>query len=235
MASTSGLDRLYTQLTALTGIKRIRDVRLEKIAADRALELRRGLGLSAEPGEEISHDPDQLAARVWPWQPTPRVTENAAWHYFPPSWVDPIDAAVDYTFPDDPIYGQYAGKSIGWWNSPIHKQQLENSAYTTWGHGIYFEDIPGASRRWYFITVFASDMEALELAGIGLLAGKHLGFHLSADGKVIHKVTRNFSAYQSATVDDRMHVPGKGPMLHLVGKPMNTYWIADDEEFVQWL
>lgn len=220
--ATSNLTRLYTDLTAKTGITRKRDVRLERIAADRALELRHGLGLSQEPGEEIEHDPDQLKARVWPWQASPRVTENAAWHYYPPSWVDPIDAAIDATLPD--------GTKVGWWNSPIHRQQLENPAYTYWGHGIYFEDVPGEARRWYFITVFAADMEGLEVVKTDLPAGKMLAYHLTADGKVIHRASRNFQTEREVGFDDRMQVPGRGAMIHLVGRtPLSTYWLVEGD------
>ena len=83
----SNLDRLYETLTAKTGIMRIRDVRLERLAMQRAYEMRIDQGLTHEQGEEIHHQFPQIQSAVWPWQGHPptdqsyTVTENATWHY----------------------------------------------------------------------------------------------------------------------------------------------------------
>lgn len=234
MASQSNLDRLYEMLEEKTGITRIRDVRLEKIAADRALEMRLHQGLIYNPNNPIEHEMLQVRARSFPWMTDDRATENAAWHYYPPNWVDPIQGAIEWTFPDDPeVYGDLAGQSVGWWNSTPHRSQLMDTSYTHWGHGIHFEDTSLGARRWYFITVFAQPMAPLTTRTVTLLADQHIGYHLTADGQVIHKQYTKLTSPTPATVDDRMQVPGRGPMIHLTGgKPMNTRWVSDNEKVI---
>lgn len=217
--SVSDLDRLYTLLDAKTGIGRVRDVRLERIAADRALEMRYQQGTTYDPTNPIVHERAQLQARVYPWQTIDGVTENATWHYYPPSWADPIEAAVDAILPD--------GTQVGWWNSDVHRDQLLDTRWTHWGHGIHFEDVSSGARRWYFMTVFASDLPPLAPAVIYLQPGKYACHHLTADGTSIHRSFRNVTAVIETIIDDRMQVPGRGPMIHLTGKPLKTRWIAD--------
>lgn len=224
----SNLDRLYTDLTALTGISRTRDVRLERIAADRALEMRHQQGLFFDPNDPIQHQFDQLRARIYPFQPVDGSTENNTWHYYPPQYVDPIDAAVGTTFTMPDEFGQEQEYTVGWWNSAPHKSQLMDTRYTHWGHGIHFEDMVSGSRRWYFVTVFARDMEPLQARTIEIAAGKLIGFHLTADGQAIHKETRSFSSPRAGAIDDRMNVPGRGPMVHMATTPMKNYWLPDD-------
>jgi hypothetical protein len=232
--TTSDLNRLYSMLTEKTGIERYRDVRLEKIAAERALEMRYQQGLLFDSDNPIQHEPYQLRARVYPWQDTDGVTENALWHYYPPTWVDHIQAAVDFTFPDDPeTYGSSAGLSIGWWNSNIHRDQLLDTRWTSWGNGIYYEDTNLGARRWYFITVFASDLDDLNTKEITLTPALYFAYHLTADGKTIHKARKAFSADTSVLVDDRAHIPGRGPMFHLASTSLRHRWIADDER-IKW-
>jgi len=228
----SSLDRLYDMLTAKTNIMRIRDVRLERLAAQRAYEMRIDQGLTLDVGEEIHHQFPQIQAAVWPWQghaptdPDYTVTENATWHYYPPSWCDPIDAAVDCTLPD--------GTKTGWWNSTIHRQQLMDMRYSTWGHGIYYEDVDEGARRWYFITVFSINMEALETREVTLLPARHNGFHLTATGEAIHKSTRVIKSPTPVLIDDRADWPGRGAMIHTASAPLNDRWLPDNAEKVQW-
>ncbi len=225
--SVSNLDRLYALLEAKTGISRIRDVRLERLAAQRALEMRYQQGLTFHATNPIVHQPDQLRAAVYPWQGVPGVTENATWHYYPPSWVDPIDAAVDATLPD--------GTVIGWWNSPVHHDQLIDIRWTAWGNGIYYEDPPdGSARRWYFITVLADTMTQLATTNILLKAGKHYGYHLTADGKSINRRARTLKVDTPGLIDDRQHIPGRGPMVHMADAPLNHRWLAEGP-LIQWL
>ena len=129
----SDLDRLYELLTAKTGIVRRRDARLERLAADRALEGRFEVGMTGQT--PISHPINQLKARTWPLQGTFKgVWENAFW------W---NQAGVD----------KVAGAVEAWWNSPAHRANLERPEATTWGCGIYHEG--NAS---YFITEFTRDL-----------------------------------------------------------------------------
>jgi len=230
MMATSNLDRLYTMLTAKTGIMRIRDVRLERLAMQRAYEMRIDQGLTFDQGEQIAHEFPQIQAAVWPWQghsPTDSsftVTENANWHYYPSSWCDPIDAAIDCTLPD--------GTKVGWWNSPDHRKQLMDMRYTTWGHGLHFEDVEGGARRWYFITVFSTNMEELPVREVMLISGKRQGYHLSADGTTIHRQSRTLTIDTPVRIDDRQVFPGRGAMLHTASKPLNDRWI--EESVVVW-
>jgi hypothetical protein len=232
--AVSPLDRLYDMLTERVGFTRIRDVRLEKIAADRALEMRHHQGLIYNNSNPILHQMNQLRARVYPWQDADGTTENATWHYYPPTWVDPIDAAVDWTFPDEPQYGDLAGDSIGWWNSTVHRSQLEDTRWTHWGHGIYYEDTGLGARRWYFITVFAAPMKDLTASNITMAPGKYIGFDFTADGKVIQKHYRTLATDTPAAFDERMHVPGYGPMFHMASKPMRNRWVKDDSK-ISWV
>lgn len=138
--------RLYQRMTELTGITRIVDPRLEKIAEDRALEARYTVGVDGAEG--IPHPVNQLKARTWPLQGVFKgVWENALWHYYPELWVDPVEAAIDAQLPD--------GTKVGWWNSPTHKWNLQNDDATHWGLGIY-EELPYSNQgpRWYFICEF---------------------------------------------------------------------------------
>ncbi len=234
MATQSDLSKLYSMLTEKTGIERIRDTRLEKIAADRALEMRYQQGLVYNPNNPILHEHAQISARVFGWQTDKGVTENALWHYYPPTWVDHIVGAVDFTFPDDSAtYGDLAGQPVGWWNSPVHKGQLMDTRWTHWGHGIAYEDTTLGARRWYFITVFAKPMVDLSTRMITLKANvQHNGYHLTADGKIIHRGWKKYATPTTALVDDRMQVPGKGPMVHLVNTGLKTRWLADDDKII---
>jgi hypothetical protein len=226
------LNRLYDELTAKTNIMRIRDVRLERLAMARAYEMRIDQGLTFDQGEEIQHQFPQIQAAVWPWQghpptdPNYTVTENATWHYYPESWCDPIDAAIDCTLPD--------GTKVGWWNSADHRQQLMDMRYSTWGHGIYFEDVDEGARRWYFITMFSTNLEPLTMTEVQLVSGRHVGFHLMADGRAIHRMGKNLLATVTVPIDDRQHIPGRGPMIHTSTAPLNDRWIADDPTKVLW-
>lgn len=220
-------------LTAKVGFPRIRDVRLEKIAADRALEMRYQQGLVYNSNNPIQHEHYQISARVYPWQDANGTTENALWHYYPPTWVDHIVGAVDFTFPNDPQYGELAGKPVGWWNSAIHKSQLLDDRWTHWGHGIYYEDTNIGARRWYFITVFAAPMTDLVTRNVTLSPGKYIGYHLTTDGKIIHKGSRTLVTDTPAAIDDRMNVPGFGPMVHLSSRPLIKRWIRDDSK-IKW-
>lgn len=228
--ATSNLDRLNTLLTDKVGFSRVRDVRLDKIASDRALEMRYHQGLTYNKFNPILHQPIQLRARVYPWQSIDGVTENALWHYYPPTWVDPIQAAVDFTFPDDPAtYGEAAGTAIGWWNSTVHHDQLIDPRWTHWGHGIHWEDTSLGARRWYFITVFATALDPLPLRSVTLQATQHVGYHLTSDGRVIHRLTRNITTPTVVQIDDRAQFPQIGPMVHLASKPLRNRWLKDDE------
>jgi hypothetical protein len=232
----SDLDRLYTMLTEKVGFARVRDVRLEKIAADRALEMRIHQGLLFDPNNPLidAHERNQISARVYPWEPVDGVTENLTWHYYPPSWVDPIEAAVGYTFPNEPeVYGMSAGAAVGWWNSDIHRSQLLNTRWTHWGMGIYYEDTSLGARRWYFTTVFATPMDELATRTVTLLAGKQFGFDLTADGKQIHRHIRTLTTNTTAQIDDRAQVPGFGPMIHMASQPLNDRWVRDDAK-IKW-
>ena len=225
----SNLDRLYVELTTKVGFTRIRDVRLERIAMDRALEMRYQQGLTYSSGNPIEHQPYQLRARVYPWQDADGTTENATWHYFPPTWVDAITAAIDYTFPNDPAtYGDYAGQSVGWWNSTIHKSQLLDTRWTHWGMGIHFEDTSLGSRRWYFITVFAAPMDGLEVKNITVPIGKLTGYDLTAEGDIIAKHYTTLIQDVPATIDDRANVPTFGPMVHMASRPLKNTWVKEN-------
>lgn len=126
------IDRLYALLEAKTGIVRKRDPRLEKIAADRALEARYEVGTTGTT--PISHPINQLKARTFPLQGVQKlVLENAAWNY---AFADPIQAIVD-----------------GWWNSAPHRANLLNADATTWGIGLYVE-----GDRHYAVTIFCRDL-----------------------------------------------------------------------------
>lgn len=224
----SNLDRLYSLLEAKTGIKRVRSTLLERVAMDRALEMRYQQGLTFDSNNPLQHEMDQLKARVYPFQQTNHVTENIAWHYYPPDWVDPIEGVIEHTFPADAQYGDLAGKSVGWWNSTIHRQQLEDTRYTHWGNGIHFEDPPGTHRRWYFVTVLAQPLEGPPVANRVLPAGKNIGFHLTASGKVIHRQTRTLKEATWVTYDDYHHIPGGGLMYHLATGPLRRRWVSID-------
>ncbi len=142
--------RLYSKMEQLTGIKRKIDPRLEKIADDRALEARFQVGTTGST--PISHPVDQLKARTWPMQGTYKgVWENATWHYYPSTWVDPIDAMVDGTLP--------SGSKVGWWNSAAHKTNMMNPDATSWGLGIHVEPVPNMASRHYAITIFTKDLK----------------------------------------------------------------------------
>jgi hypothetical protein len=137
---TSDRGRLYGLLEGLTGIVRKRDARLEKIAADRALEARYTVGVVLDGNDDIPHPVKQLEARTWPLQGTYKgVWENAEWVY---GYPDPILTIAD-----------------GWWNSAPHKANLVNVAATTWGIGLYVESYSGVN-RYYAITVFTQDLKA---------------------------------------------------------------------------
>jgi ribosome modulation factor len=150
--------KLYERIEALTGIKRKRDTRLEKIAEDRALEARYQVGISGTT--PISHPIQQLQARTWPLQGTFKgVWENATWHYYPPTWVDPIDALIDGTLTNTGI-PEIEGDKVGWWNSAPHKTNLLNPDATTYGIGLVKQEMTAPTApRWYAITVFTKDLE----------------------------------------------------------------------------
>lgn len=215
----SSLDRLYSELTIKTGISRVRDTRLERIAMDRALEVRWHQGLILNAANPIEHEWNQLKARVYPWQVGPGATENVTWHYYPPNWADPIDAAVDATLPD--------GSKVGWWNSDAHRAQLLDTRWTHWGHGVYFEDTPLGARRWYFATVFAEELVPLEQTVLDMDGGRTVGFHFTAAGTVIHRQSRVLPASE-VRVDEISHIPGRGMYFHLASRPMKGYWISSE-------
>lgn len=141
--------KLYNRIETLTGIKRKIDPRLEKIAEDRAIEARYQVGTTGTTG--ITHPTNQLMARTWPLQGAFKgVWENATWHYYPATWVDPIDALIDATLPD--------GTKVGWWNSMAHKTNLINPEATTYGIGLHKVDLATGADRWYAITIFTKDL-----------------------------------------------------------------------------
>jgi hypothetical protein len=150
MAYETEKAKLYQRIEQLTGISRKIDPRLEKIAEDRALEARFQVGTTG--ATPISHPLDQLKARTWPLQGTFKgVWENATWHYYPPVWVDPIDALIDAMLPD--------GTKVGWWNSQAHKDNLLNVDATTQGIGLFKVHIaPTMADRWYAIHIFTKDL-----------------------------------------------------------------------------
>lgn len=151
MTLASDRERLYSLLSALPDVPaRKRDARLEKIADDRALEAYYEVGISG--AAPITHPLPQLFARMYPLQgPTAKgVWENALWHYYPPLWVDPIAAIVDATLPD--------GTKVGWWNSQAHKDNLLNTAATSWGIGLYVQPVSSEAPRYYAITEFTEDL-----------------------------------------------------------------------------
>ena len=141
---------IYSKMEGLTGIKRKIDPRLEKIAEDRVLEARLQVGTTGST--PIAHPIQQLMARTWPLQDaTKGVWENALWHYYPASWVNPLDAIVDATLPD--------GGKVGWWNSPAHKTNLTNPDATTWGLALLKVSVGSVGTdRWYAITIFTKDL-----------------------------------------------------------------------------
>lgn len=134
---TDSVERLYTELTKLTGINRKRDPRLEKIATDRAMEAYFQVGTTGTTA--ITHPIDQLKARTWPLMGTYKgVWENAVWLY---GYDDPIGQMV-----------------TAWWNSAAHHENLVNTDATTWGIAVLEVPVVGQATRYYGITTFTKDL-----------------------------------------------------------------------------
>lgn len=150
--------RLYSLLEEKTGIKRIIDPRLEKIADDRALEGFYEVGKTGDT--PISHPINQLKARTWPLQGTFKgVWENA--HWWNQAGIDQVQKAVD-----------------SWWESSVHHNNLMNTTATHWGMGIYVN-----GNAWYFITTFTKELRMRVIIASGevfpdaLTAGPKAALH----------------------------------------------------------
>lgn len=140
------LDRLYALITSETGITRIRDVRLEEKATERAFEARQqvGLNFTGTDADNIVH-PSQLQCetRLGPEWINKGVGEIGNWLY---QWTDPIQALVRDEKND--------GTPVGFMNSEEHAHVLTDTKYEHWGIGLYDELPSGESeinRRYYCI------------------------------------------------------------------------------------
>lgn len=205
------LDKLYADLTAASGVTRTRDVRLEKIAMDRALEAMFTVGTDGNAG--IPHPITQLQARTFPLQdPTAAVHENAVWDYSAEWQPDPWAMVTD-----------------AWMSSPAHLANLKRETDTHWGLGFHHEPPHGTQRneRYYFIAVFTEPLTPLVVRKFGVLPGRYWGIQTTADGEVIGRKEGNIVTTQGATYDAREDIADRGPHLHVVSGLWKNFWVPE--------
>lgn len=204
------LDRLYDLIAQRTGITRNRDLRLEALAADRALEARFTVGLDCVAPCEIPHPVEQLKARTFLLQGTFKgVWENAFWTYKIEDQDDPYQAALE-----------------AWWASPVHKDNLLRDEATTHGLGVYSEAKPGSpNRRYYFVHEFTKDLltDATALKTT-FRAGTYNAYHFHADGSVAQSTTFTFSR-EAIGATDGSAVINKQLYVHMTGGKTAGWWI----------
>jgi hypothetical protein len=148
--NTVHVERIYSLLTAGTGIVRTRNAELAREAGERAKEGRDQVGLYYINEEESSiPHPSQAEceARLGPAWKGKGVGELMVWNY---EYLDPILALVDYTRSD--------GGLVGLLNSEDHRRVLMDPSYTHWGIDIYTELPEGLEewRRRYYCGVWLS-------------------------------------------------------------------------------
>lgn len=208
-------DRLYDLMAERTGILRIRDSRLEAIAADRALEGRYAEGLVCVEPCEIQHPVSQLKARTFPIQGTLKgVWENTFWTYV--ATADPYLAALD-----------------AWWDSPAHHANLMRTEATHHGLGVYFEDVAGGNRRWYFIQVLTKQLlPHPDAKRVRLEAGQHYGYRFHDDGSIAKTKGAVLAEATSYSVDRRQVIRGEA-FLHLKGGTFKEFWLPESSYRVE--
>lgn len=141
--------RAYALIEKWTGIKRTVDPRLEWIADQRAYEAYLEVGTHGT--SPITHPIQKLMDWTWPLQGTYKgVWENAAWHYYPPSWTNPIDAIIGTTFT--------TGQKWGWWYSDSHRKNMMEPRATHMGIGFHRVPVSGSSDRWYGILILTMEL-----------------------------------------------------------------------------
>lgn len=213
---TSQLDKLYDDLTAATGIARARDVRLERIAMDRALEARFQVG--TDGAALISHPINQLKARVFRLQDaTASVHENAVWGYYN-EWQD----------------GKAWNEVVeAWMSSPEHRANLMRATDTTWGLG-YHHSPPGPGQtndRYYFILILTEDLWPVTPRYAIAKDAKHWGFQVTASGEIIGRKGVKLGYEERLLYDARADFPGIGPSLHAVSGTWDQYWVRESALF----
>lgn len=143
---TAQQDEFAIRLQEACGVKRTRNVDLDREATERALEARNLVGLHGTTPIWPHPDLAEIRTRLGSGWEQIGALELAAWNYW---WADPIGAAVN-----------------GLMNSPNHRPWLVNPDYTYWGIGVDTEVPPkdqwraswstaAYETRWYF-TVWLS-------------------------------------------------------------------------------
>ena len=217
-------NRMDTEISAVVGITRSRDAKLETVAEERAFEIREQVGLTYDGPQDIPVHPTAAERRARLGVPDSVGTaELATWNYL---YRDPVGAAIS-----------------GLLNSTPHRLVLNNPIYTHWGFGIYTEMPEGSTseleRRWYFsiwLTTQSVDSAALATPDqtfdspkyVHFGAGTHWGYKFGYDGRILNTKKLVLTKSSRADAKGRGQIIGRdGDWLLMNNGYFENFWVSE--------